>query len=374
MIITQSESVADSPTPIRLHYPQAEGAAQDVDPGKVLVSFLVSPINPQDLLVIAGRYPVKPSYTHDGEPVLGYDGVARVEVVGVESSSSTVPTSALRPGDLIIPRRHGLGTWRSQAIVNSADVIRLSPTEDLIGASLLRMAFLPAYLLVEDVRALKPGDWIIQNIGSGTIARLVSQFARIKGVHTVSIVRDRSPDALETLKSDLLKDGVDAVLTESDLQERGANAHPALADAAGRNRVALAIDGVFGEPGERLASLLSHGGTYVNYGSLGGADAVLRLSQRLLFWSEVKFRNFRLSEQLSQRTPAQLESLLLWFQDLLAQGALVTPKVQTIQVPVSAEERNVFEQSINATVSSGSGAGVGDLKRVLRFVHSLARH
>ncbi|KAK1723474.1 uncharacterized protein BDZ83DRAFT_551967, partial [Colletotrichum acutatum] len=332
-----------------------------------LVSFLVSPINPQDLLVIAGRYPVKPSYIHDGEPVLGYDGVARVEVVGVESSSSTAPTSALRPGDLVIPRRHGLGTWRSQAILNSADVIRLSPTEDLIGASLLRMTFLPAYLLVEDVRALKPGDWIVQNIGSGTIARLVSQFARIKGVHTVSIVRDRSPDALESLKSVLLKDGVDAVLTESDLQARGADAHPALADAAGRNRVALAIDGVFGEPGERLASLLSHGGTYVNYGSLGGADAVLRLSQRLLFWSEVKFRNFRLSEQLSQRTPAQLESLLLWFQDLLAQGALVTPKVQTIQVPISAEGRNDFEQSIKAAVSSGSGAGLGDAKRVLGF-------
>ncbi|KAF4778339.1 hypothetical protein HER10_EVM0003264 [Colletotrichum scovillei] len=374
MIITQSQSVSDSPTPVRLHYPQAEGAAQAVDPGKVLVSFLVSPINPQDLLVIAGRYPVKPSYTHDGEPVLGYDGVARVEVVGVESSSSMAPTSALRPGDLIIPRRHGLGTWRSQAILNSADVIRLSPTEDLIGASLLRMAFLPAYLLVEDVRALKPGDWIVQNIGSGTIARLVSQFARIKGVHTVSIVRDRSLDALETLKSDLLKDGVDAVLTESDLQARGADAHPALADAAARNRVALAIDGVFGEPGERLASLLSHGGTYVNYGSLGGADAVLRLSQRLLFWSEIKFRNFRLSEQLSQRTPAQLESLLLWFQDLLAQGALVTPKVQTIQVPISAEGRNDFEQSINVAVSSGSGAGVGDAKRVLGFVHTLARH
>ncbi|KAK1543588.1 hypothetical protein CPAR01_04221 [Colletotrichum paranaense] len=374
MIITQSQSMADSPTPVRIHYSQAEGAAQAVDPGKVLVSFLVSPINPQDLLVIAGRYPVKPSYTHDGEPVLGYDGVARVEVVGVESSSSMTPTSALRPGDLVIPRRHGLGTWRSQAILNSADVIRLSPTEDLIGASLLRMAFLPAYLLVEDVRALKPGDWIVQNIGSGTIARLVSQFARIKGVYTVSIVRDRSLDALEALKSDLLKDGVDAVLTESDLQARGADAHPALADAAGRNRVALAIDGVFGEPGERLASLLSHGGTYVNYGSLGGADAVLRLSQRLLFWSEVKFRNFRLSEQLIQRTPAQLESLLLWFQDLLAQGALVTPKVQTIQVPISAEGRNDFEQSINAAVSSGFGAGVGDAKRVLGFTHTLARH
>ncbi|KAK1623101.1 hypothetical protein BDP81DRAFT_440194 [Colletotrichum phormii] len=231
------------------------------------------------------------------------------------------------------------------------------------------MAFLPAYLLVEDVKALKPGDWIVQNVGSGTIARLVSQFARIKGVHTISIVRDRSPDSLEALKADLLNEGAVAVLTESDLQARGADAHPALADAAGRNRVALAIDGVFGDPGERLASLLSHGGTYVNYGSLGGADGVLRLSQRLLFWSEIKFRNFRLSEQLSQRTPAQLESLLLWFQHLLAQGALVTPNVLAIQVPVSTEGRNDFEQSFHAAVSLGPGEGIGNLKRVLEFTH-----
>ncbi|KXH68763.1 hypothetical protein CSAL01_02038 [Colletotrichum salicis] len=272
MIITRSQPAADSPSTVRLHYPQAEAATQVVDPGKVLVSFLVSPINPQDLLVIAG-----------------YNGVARVEAVGAESPSSTAPASALRPDDLVIPRRHGLGTWRSQTTLNSADVIRLSPTEDLVGASLLRMAFLPAYLLVEDVKTLKPGNWIVQNVGSGTTARLVSQFARIKWVHTISIVRDRSPDSLEALKAELLNEGAEAVLTESDLQARGADAHSALADAAGRNRVALAIDGVFGEPGERLASLLSHGGTYVNYGSLGGADRVLRLSQRLLFWSEIKF-------------------------------------------------------------------------------------
>ncbi|OHF00462.1 hypothetical protein CORC01_04212 [Colletotrichum orchidophilum] len=370
MIITQSQRVADSPTAVRLHYPQAEGTGQVVDPGKVLVSFLFSPINPQDLLVIAGRYPVKPSYTHDGEPILGYDGVARVEAVGAESSSPKSPTSALRPGDLVIPRRHGLGTWRSQAVLNSVDVIRLSPTDDLIGASLLRMAFLPAYLLVEDMRTLKPGDWIVQNVGSGTIARLVAQFARIKGVHTVSIVRDRSAEALESLKAELLKEGTGAVVTESDLEERGADAHPALADAAGRNRVVLAIDGVFGEPGERLASLLSQGGTYVNYGSLGGADGVVRLSQRLLFWSEIKFRNFRLSEQLNQRTPAQLESLLLWFQVLLTRGALVTPKVQVLQVPVSAEGGNDLERSINVAVSLSPGAGVGNVKRVLGFTHA----
>ncbi|GKT45444.1 enoyl-[acyl-carrier-protein] reductase, mitochondrial [Colletotrichum spaethianum] len=371
MIITQSKSPNGALTPINFHYPQIEPTTQALDPGKILVSFLFSPINPQDLLVIAGRYPVKPSYNHEGEPVLGYDGVARVEAVGSNPVPSSAPASEVRPGDLVVPRRHGLGTWRSQAVLEAADVIRLTPTNDLIGASLLRMAFLPAYLLVEDVRALKPGDWIVQNVGSGTIARLVAQFARLKGVHTVSIVRDRDAEALESLKAELLAEGASVVISESDLRERGIEAHPKLADAAGRKRVVLAIDGVFGEPGERLAFLLSHGGTFVNYGSLGGAEGVVRLSQRLLFWSEIKFQNFRLSERLGHRTPEQQESLLLWFQDLLARGALVTPKVRRIQAPASAGNQNEFEHNVNEAVSSGSGAGIGHVKPVLEFKRTL---
>ncbi|GJD00288.1 trans-2-enoyl-reductase [Colletotrichum higginsianum] len=378
MIITQSKPSTDSPPAVGFHYesPPAEPAQQALDPGSVLVSFLFAPINPQDLLVIAGRYPVKPAYSHDGEPILGYDGVARVEAVGSGLSPSSDGAPALRQGDLVIPRRHGLGTWRSQAVLDAVDVIRLSPTDDLIGASLLRMAFLPAYLLVEDVvvsGSLKPGDWIVQNAGSGTIARLVAQFARIKGVRTASVVRDRDAESLETLRAELLAEGRGAsiVVTESELAGRGVEAHPDLASAAGRNRVVLAIDGVFGEAGERLASLLSHGGTYVNYGSLGGADGAVRLSQRLLFWSEVRFRNFRLSEQLGQRTPAQIESTLLWFQDLLARGVLVTPQVRRIQVPVSTGDKAEFEERVGEAVSLVGDGGIGNVKRVLEFKRTL---
>ncbi|KAF6827742.1 hypothetical protein CMUS01_08871 [Colletotrichum musicola] len=368
MIITLSKSATDSPNAISFHYPDGNDAGLSLPVGSILVSFLVSPINPQDLLVIAGRYPVKPSYDHDDEAVLGYDGVARVEAVGSESTSSS--ERALSPGDLVIPRRHGLGTWRSRAVLNAADVIRLSPTSDLVGASLLRMAFLPAYLLVEDMRDLKPGDWIVQNAGSGTIARLVVQFARVRGCHTCIVVRNRDEDDLTTLKVSLLGEGADAIITEGQLAVLGAKSHPALALASASGRVVLAIDAVFGEPGERLSSLLSHGGTYVNYGSLGGADGVVRLTQRLLFWSEVRFRNFRLSEQLGKRTPAQQESLLLWFQDLLARGTLVTPKVQVVQVPESVGDRGAFEEQVkDAIAPGGSGAAprIGNTKRVLRF-------
>ncbi|KAF4344407.1 2 4-dienoyl reductase precursor [Fusarium beomiforme] len=358
--ITQVKPSDGSPATVGFHYgPQTQSASLSVD--QILVSFLFSPINPQDLLVLAGRYPVKPLHTLDNEPILGYDGVARVEAVGPNTS---LP---IRPGDLVVPRRHGLGTWRSQAILSVADVIRLSPTEDLIGASLLRMAFLPAYLLVEDMRTLKPGDWIIQNAGSGAIARLVAQFARLKGVHTASVVRNRDPSAFEALKTNLQSQGVDVVITEDDLATKGTEASAELANAASQGRVVLAIDAVFGESGERLANALSHGGTYVNYGSLGGAGGILGLTQRMLFWSEIQFRNFRLSEQLKGRSAAQQESLLLWFQDLIARGLLHAPPVETVRVPGDSSGRSDFERRIQEAITADPADKVGRVKHVLQF-------
>ena len=147
LVITFSEPSSNPTGVLHFHYDAPEVEEQHLKPGHILVSFVVSPINPQDSLVIAGRYPVKPLHKHNGEPIPGYDGVARVIAVGPPCSSSESPED-LRPGDLVIPRRHGLGTWRSRAILAVDDVMRIKRTTDPIAASLFRMAFLPAYLLV----------------------------------------------------------------------------------------------------------------------------------------------------------------------------------------------------------------------------------
>ncbi|EJT78717.1 hypothetical protein GGTG_03815 [Gaeumannomyces tritici R3-111a-1] len=364
---------------VHFHYGGRQSITNtELAPGHVLVSFQISPINPQDLMVIAGLYPVKPVFKDEnGEGILGYDGVARVEAMPVvegDAASASAPgrDGDLHPGDLVIPRRHGLGTWRRTAIVKAEDLIRLPPDTDPLGASLLRMVFLPAYLMVEDTRPLKPGDWIVQNAASGAIARLVTQFARLKGCHVCSVVRDRDSAGLEALRPVLQRDGASVVITEGELRESGVDAHPRLAEAAAQGRVALALDGVFGEPGERLASLLSKGATYADYGSLGGADGVVRLSQRLLFWNEVSFGHFRLSENLARRTPTQQESLLWWFAELLAGGKLSAPDVTRIKVPKAAaltgqESSDAFEKQVILALSGEWKEKVGAGKHVLDF-------
>ncbi|OAA54528.1 Alcohol dehydrogenase superfamily, zinc-type [Niveomyces insectorum RCEF 264] len=386
LTLTFSDTSNDPAKVIRFHHGHGDEVPQGalVDPGMVLVTFLAAPINPQDLLAIAGRYPVKAQYRHAGEPIPGNDGVARVEAVGADAPHAPPSTSILQPGDLVIPRRHGLGTWRQRAVlpVDALQRLPLSPNSapsrgpapapgwDPVAASMLRTVFTPAYLLVEDMRALRPGDWVVQNAGRSAIAQLVTQFVRRKGASVVSVVRDTDLSA-QAASTDFetqaqaqhapLPTNADIVVPESRVIARGTAAHPALAAAAAQGRVVLALDAVFGRAGEQLAALLSKGATYVNYGSLGGAtgaghpEAELRVSQKLLFWSEVQLRNFRLSEQLGLRSRDEQETMLAWFADLVACGELKAPKMERIAVPGDAEADQVqFEQRVREVLTAGA--------------------
>ena len=69
---------------------------------EVLVRFVAAPINPLDLLVMAGTYPVKPKNEHNGNSVLGYDGVGEVLQCGAEVHD-------LHPGDIVVPSMFGVG-------------------------------------------------------------------------------------------------------------------------------------------------------------------------------------------------------------------------------------------------------------------------
>lgn len=152
---------------------------------EVLVQMLLAPINPQDIMVLAGKYPVKPANHLDGEAIPGYDGVAKILRCGEG-------VTELQVGEWVIPKQHGLGTWRTHAVFHQNSLLKVSSRVEPKFAATLRMCGAPAYLLLEDTKQLKPGDWIIQNAASGVIAQMVSQFARLKGLHTISIIRDRA--------------------------------------------------------------------------------------------------------------------------------------------------------------------------------------
>ena len=76
-----------------------------------------------------------------------------------------------------------------------------------------------ALLLLTDIVALKPGDWVIQNVANSAVGRLVIRLARPRGVQTVNVVRR------ESLFAELKALGADACVVDGpDLAERGQGA------------------------------------------------------------------------------------------------------------------------------------------------------
>lgn len=326
--------------------------------GEVLVRLLAAPIHQLDLLVLANAYPVKPTFHHtDNAPIPGYDGVALVEACGPGD------TGGLRPGDTVVPAAFGIGTWRTHALLPATALLKLATRpHDLATAALLRLAVAPAYCLVEDMVPLKPGDWVIQNAGASAIAQLVGQFAHRKGARVLSVVRDRDEAAVAAMRDRLLqrRGGVDAVLTESELESEGVG--------QGR-RVVLALDAVHGASGRRLVEALAAGGAYVQLGLLGGGREPLPLDARDLFARRLTMKGFRGSAQLAARSEDEQRALFGWFVELFNAGELVAPPLGLERVEWTVADLEGTEKRVVGAVAKAQGGRLGQRKQILVFKH-----
>ncbi|OJD14204.1 hypothetical protein AJ78_05418 [Emergomyces pasteurianus Ep9510] len=310
---------------------------------EVLVKFLAAPVNHLDLMVVAGQYPAKPKFELNGNNIGGFDGVGRVLTCGKD-------VTGVAPGDLVIPRSPGLGTWRTHANLSAHDLAVIPAISDITFAAILKTCVLPAYLLVEDMRQLKPGDWIIQNAGLSAISQMITQFGHLRGVRVISVVRDRSPTANWNTEADI-------VLNESELPN---------AEVLKGKRIMLGLDSVFGQSGEKIASCLSANGTFVNYGQLsgGGPTTAVNVTHRQVFWNRLTFRSFRGTEQAALRTDSEIKDLFAWFAELFANGRLKSPKLNIINW---SGERDNVTANIRAAIARQQSPALGTRKTVFLY-------
>ena len=92
-------------------------------PGQVLARYLLSPVNPADINVLQGTYPIRPALPATG----GGEGVAEIVSTGGDTD--------LRPGDWVIPARPMLGTWRSHVLNTGDDWIRVRSDMPVLGTA-----------------------------------------------------------------------------------------------------------------------------------------------------------------------------------------------------------------------------------------------
>ena len=245
-------------------------ASRALSPGEVRVKVLASPINPSDLMQIAGKYGV--------DPVLparpGSDGIGRVTEASPE-------VQALKVGQLVLLASGT--TWAEELVAPAAAFLPL-PDLGPVGAEVieqLAMAAvnpLTALLMLTSYTDVAEGQWIAQSAANSAVGGYVIQLAKQRGIKTVNIVRR------EGLADELMAKGADVVLID------GPNLAADIAKATNNEPIVLALDPVGGDTFARLSDSLGYGGTLVTFGSLSGKAAPL--NTRMLIGNDTRLRGF----------------------------------------------------------------------------------
>ena len=267
----------------------------------VRVRMLAAPLNPADLNVLEGTYPIRPALP--GVP--GMEGAGVVEEIGAGVKKMRVGDHVLLP--------HGLGTWREAAMVADADhaLLIVPPEVPVEQAAMLRINPATALRMLRDFATLAPGDFVIQNAANSAVGRLVIQIAKANQWRTINLVR--RPELIDELRAL----GGDVVLLDNDeVKEQ-------IAAATGGAPVRLALNAVGGDSALRVANALASGGTHVTFGAMSRQP--LRIPNGLLIFKDLRWRGFWISQWYREAAPEVVSAMFEELGALAKRGLLHSP-------------------------------------------------
>jgi NADPH:quinone reductase-like Zn-dependent oxidoreductase len=270
----------------------------DVGPpgaGDVVVTVDAFPINPADLLTIAGGYAVKP----DLPATLGAEATGRIVAIGSDVAD-------LEIGDRVIILARN--NWCQQRRLPAAEVIKVPGDADVLQLAMLKVNPATAWMLLHRYVQLDAGDWVVQDAANSGVGLALISLARTMGVRTVNVVRRSGLSSrLQALGADLV------VVDGDDLALR-------VARATGAASLRLAIDAVGGSQVMRLADCLAEGGTVVNYGLLSGEPCQIRADQTI--FKGVTLTGFWLQKVLTSMAWPEIQDLYRTLAAHVRSGAL----------------------------------------------------
>jgi mitochondrial enoyl-[acyl-carrier protein] reductase / trans-2-enoyl-CoA reductase len=266
--------------------------------GEVVFDVLAFPINPADLWFCRGSYRLRPQLP----ATPGAECVGRVTAVGAG-------VEGVRPGDLVIDLQRE--NWAQQRRVPAADVVVLPAGIDVLQASMLRINPPTALLLLTDVVALEPGEWVVQNVANSAVGRLLVRLARRHGWRTVNVVRRAS------LSGELASLGGDVSVVD------GPGLADRVRDASGGAAIRLGIDAVAGTATDRIGECLADGATVCSYGSMSGEDPAI--SRAALIYRGITLTGFMLGRALARRSPERVRALYAGLAGDVVAGMLDVP-------------------------------------------------
>lgn len=302
-----------------------------VGANEVLVKILAAPINPSDINMIQGTYAILPELPATG----GNEGVGEVVEIGPQ-------VKTVKPGDWVIPKDAGLGTWRTAAVLRETDLLSVPNNLPLLAAATLGVNPCTAYRMLTDFEDLQPGDTVIQNAANSGVGQAVIQIAAARGICTVNVIRDR-PE-FSQLSDRLRAIGATHVIKEETLRR------PEMKELFKTcPKPKLALNGVGGKSATELLRHLQVGGSMVTYGGMAKQPVTVPVSA--LIFKDVKIRGFWVTQWKKDQSHdgSAFRNMLDELCSLIQQGKLTAPVCNKVYF-------DEFHKALNAAMQPYTSA------------------
>lgn len=302
----------------------------------IVVRTLGAPVNPSDINQIQGVYPSQPEKTTalgTEKPLAVGGNEGLFEVLNVGSG-----VKDLQPGDWAVPTTVNFGTWRTHALCDAAQMMKIPNPEQSKASgkprglsvnqgATISVNPLTAYLMLTHYVKLTPGkDWFIQNGGNSAVGKYASQISKILGFQSISVIRDR-PNFDEVAAD--LKDthGATQVITEEQNNSREFNAEVKKWVKESGGDIKLALNCVGGKASTAVARKLGSNGLMLTYGGMSFQPVIIPTSLHIFknvtsagFWVTALLKG---DPQLKRKT---MDQIVEWYEEGKLQDA---PSVET---------------------------------------------
>lgn len=318
---------------------------------------LAAPLNPADINQIQGTYPTAPPFTSDlgtAQPSAVPGNEACFEVLSAGSGCKEI-----KKGDWVIPRRTGIGSWRTHVQVDEEKVMKVEK-EGLTAAQVATVSVNPvtAYRMLKDFTAMKEGDWFIQNGANSGVGRAAVQLGKMWGLKSICVVRKRDGAEGEALKREMQELGATVVVSDEEVMEKGFGEKVKEWTNGGRDSPKLALNCVGGDTAMAMAKVLSEGGTMVTYGAM--SKSPMRVGAGMLIFKDLRFVGFWVSKW-GDRFPEGKKETIDGLLGLIREGKL--KDVPMVEVPWSYETKK--EELLDAVQGTLEGFRKG--KGIFKF-------
>lgn len=282
-----------------------------------------------------GVYPVRPQVP----AVAGYEGVGEVHSMGSAVSNLAV-------GDWVIPSPPSFGTWQTYIVKEESFWHKISKDVPMEYAATVTVNPLTALRMLEDFVKLTSGDTIVQNGATSIVGQCIIQLAKINGVSSINIIRDRPGS--EEVKEKTKKLGADMVYTESQLSVK--NIKTLLGDIP---EPLLGFNCVGGDSASLVLKFLRQGGTMVTYG--GMAKKPITISTSSFIFKDLALRGFWLQKWMISDKKIACRPMIDYLLNLVQSGKL---KYEMELVPFS---------DFNVALDKAMGKLGSQPKQVIKF-------